>query len=96
MKYEKEVEMKQNTTQYHGEYFIPQMDHSNAVFPQRPAIYGRSYTTSGLNPSGFGHWDHFWVGGLLSNLVYECTQDLIPGHHRPPQVTGGHCRRPYD
>ena len=25
----------------------------NTVFPQKPAIYGRSDTTSGLNPGGF-------------------------------------------
>ena len=28
-------------------------DVPDTVFPQKPAIYGRSYTTSGLNPSGF-------------------------------------------
>ena len=28
---------------------------SNAGFPQKPAIYGWSYTTSGLNPRGFAH-----------------------------------------
>ena len=29
-------------------------DLSYAVFPQKPAIYGRSYTTSWVNPSGLG------------------------------------------
>ena len=28
-------------------------------FPQKPAIYGRSYMTSGLNPRGLVQEDHF-------------------------------------
>ena len=55
--------------------------------PQKPAIYSQSYTTSGLNPSGLAQEDHFWVGGLLLILAYDCTQG--PGHRKLPQVTGG-------
>ena len=37
---------------------------SNAVFPQKPTIYGRSYPISGLNPSGL-LWDyHVLVGSV--------------------------------
>ena len=66
------------------------------VFPQKPAIYGRSDTTSGLNRVGFWGYNHFGVGDLLLFFQKDCTQDLIAGHRRSPQVAPGPRRWPYD
>ena len=59
---------------------LRKLDASNAVFPQKPAIYGQSYPTSGLNITG--------LLGVQSTQTCDCTQDHMSAHHRSPQVTG--------